>query len=357
MTSRFSLRAQWVAVALLCALWSAAGAGAASDATFPGESWEEPPPASTGWSSEKLQAADELARSMSTDAYLVVHRGVLVHKFGKVTQPMNLASVRKSVLSVLYGIGVGRGEIDLNRTMAELGIEDRSSLSGTEKTATVRQLLQSRSGVYHPAAYETAGMKAERPYRGSHPPGTRWYYNNWDFNALGTIFEKATGSSVFAALEKELARPLAFQDFDPSRDTRYVKEWASHHSAYVMHLSARDLARVGLLMARDGRWEGRRIVSAQWVAESTTSYSDVSPGVGYGYLWWVGRDRWAFRQRFPAAVFSARGNYGQFLLVDPTRDLVVVHRVDMDKRFAREVSEARFGDLLEKILAAAPSDF
>ena len=162
---------------------------------------------------------------------------------------------------------------------------------------------------------------------------------------------------MFAALEKELARPLAFQDFDPSRDTRNVKEWASSHPAYVMRLSARDLARVGLLMARDGHWEGRRIVSTQWVAESTTSYTDVSPGLGYGYLWWVGREGWAFRQRFPAAVFSARGNYGQFLLVDPTRDLVVVHRVDMDKRFARAVSEERFGDLLQKILAAAPGDF
>ena len=63
---------------------------------------------------------------MSTDAYLVVHRGVVVHKFGKVTQPMNLASVRKSVLSVLYGIGVDRGEIDLNKTMAELESRTRA---------------------------------------------------------------------------------------------------------------------------------------------------------------------------------------------------------------------------------------
>ena len=342
--------------ALLCALWASAGALAA-DAVFPGESWAEAPPAVSGWSAGKLQAADETAREIGTGAYLVVHRGVVVHKFGPVSQPMNLASVRKSILSVLYGIEVDRKRIDLSKTLAELGIDDKDSLSAVEKTATVRQLLQARSGIYHPAAYETAGMKAARPYRGSHEPGSFWYYNNWDFNALGTIFEKVTGSTVFAALEKELARPLAFQDFDRSRDTENVLEWASVHSAYVMRVSARDLARVGVLMARDGQWQGRQIVSREWVAESTRSYSPVAPGVGYGYLWWVGREGWAFRQRFPVAVFSARGNYGQFLLVDPSRDLVVVHRVDMDRRFAREVSEARFGDLLEKILAAAPSGF
>ncbi|MCE9657524.1 MAG: beta-lactamase family protein [Burkholderiales bacterium] len=344
------------AAALLFAAGAPAGA-LAQGTTFPGETWAEAPPAASGWSAEKLQAADETARAIGTGAYLVVHRGVLVHAFGPVAQPMNLASVRKSMLSVLYGIEVDRKKIDIDKTLAELGIDDKGGLSDTEKQATVRQLLQSRSGIYHPAAYEMAAMKAERPYRGSHEPGTFWYYNNWDFNALGTVFEKITGSSVFAALDRELARPLAFQDFILSRDTRSVTEWASSHAAYVMRISARDLARVGLLMAREGRWQGRQIVSKEWIAESTRSYTAVAPGLGYGYLWWVGRDGWAFRQRFPGAVFSGRGNYGQFLLVDPVRDLVVVHRVEMDRLFAREVSEARFGDLLEKILAAAPGGF
>lgn len=338
------------------ALWLPEGALAAS-APYPGDSWDEPSPASTGWSADKLQAADEVARSIGTDAYLVVHRGVVVHKFGEVTKPMNLASVRKSVLSVLYGIEVDRSRIDLNKTVAELGIDDRGGLSEAEKTATVRELLEARSGIYHPAAYETAGAKRDRPYRGSHKPGTHWYYNNWDFNALGTIFAKFTGSDVFASLDKELARPLGFQDFSLSRDTEYVSELSSSHPAYVMRLSARDLARVGLLMARGGRWQDRQIVSARWLAESTTSYSDVSPGLGYGYLWWVGRDNQAFGQRYPGAVFSARGNFGQFVLVDPSRDLVIVHRVDMGRLFKREVTVARFGDLLAKILAAAPSGF
>ncbi|MEO6363386.1 MAG: serine hydrolase, partial [Caldimonas sp.] len=153
---------------------------------YPQAHWEQPDAALSGWSAEKLRAADETARSIGTDAYVVVHRGAIVHAFGAIDKPMNLASVRKSVLSVLYGIEVDRGRIDLDKTVADLGLSDKGGLSDGERTATLRQLLQSRSGIYHPAAYETGAMKAERPYRGSHAPGTFWYYNNWDFNALGT---------------------------------------------------------------------------------------------------------------------------------------------------------------------------
>lgn len=72
--------------------------------------------------------------------------------------------------------------------MAELGIDDNEPrLTDEEKRATVHDLLKARSGVYHPALYETARMKEKRPPRHSHASGTFWYYNNWDFNVLGTI--------------------------------------------------------------------------------------------------------------------------------------------------------------------------
>ena len=150
---------------------------------YPRGAWTREAPERTGWSAEKLQAADDVARSIGTGAYLVVHKGVVVHACGAVDQPMNLASARKSVLSILYGIAVDRHEIDINKSLTDLGTTDSGGLSDTEKQATVRELLEARSGIYHPAAYETSEMKANRPGRGSHPPGTFWYYNNWDFNA------------------------------------------------------------------------------------------------------------------------------------------------------------------------------
>jgi len=72
-----------------------------------------------------------------------------------------------------------------------------------------------------------------------------------------------------------------------------------------MKLSARDLARVGLLMARNGQWHDRPLVSATWVAESTTAYSTEPEGwQGYGYLWWVPQKTWPFWRGSPGSVSS-----------------------------------------------------
>ena len=347
-----AVRAALCAV-LLCAAHAVGAAG-----VFPSDQWatpaaDQPSP----WSDARLKAADEFAASIKSDAYLVIDHGVLVHAYGDIAKPMNLASVRKSVLSVLYGIHIDRGEIDLNQTLAQLGIGDKDGLSDTERSATVRQLLQARSGVYHPAAYETPDAKAARPLRGSHAPGEFWYYNNWDFNALGTIFQQRTGHSVFEALKTDLADSLQFQDFRYPQDTEAVFERSSQHPAYVMYLSARDLARVGLLMARDGMWQDRRIVAAAWVTESTTSYSTPPDGrSGYGYLWWVPLGGYPFWKREPHQLFLAAGDGGQFMMVDRKRDLVVVHRVDNSKTWYRRnrVDARQFAELAARILAAAP---
>ena len=339
-------------------LWLGVAGGVAAEAVFPAETWATPSPeAPSRWSSEKLKVADAFAASLRTDAYLVIDHGVLVHSYGDIDKPMNLASVRKSVLGLLTGMQVDSGAIDLDQTLADLDIDDKEGLTPTERGATVRQLLQSRSGVYHPAAYETPEARRLRPVRGSHAPGAFFYYNNWDFNALGTIFERRAGKTVFEALQRDLAEPLQFQDFRPAEDTRWVRERASEHPAYVMHLSARDLARVGLLAARNGRWGDRQLVSAAWIAESTVSYSTVSPGwSGYGYLWWVPLRAFPFWTRGPHQLSMAVGDGGQFMLVDRERDLVVVHRMDNDRVwFRRErVTIEQFAELAARIHAAVP---
>jgi CubicO group peptidase (beta-lactamase class C family) len=113
--------------------------------------------------------------------------------------------------------------------------------------ATVSDLLKSCSGVYHQAAAETNKMEEMRPQRGSHPPGIFYYYNNWDFNVLGTIFEKVTGARIFEAFKKEIAEPIAMENFSLD-DCRYsYEEKKSMHPAYNFRMTARDLARFGLL--------------------------------------------------------------------------------------------------------------
>jgi CubicO group peptidase (beta-lactamase class C family) len=329
----------------------------AAQSTYPGSSWSRLAQAQSAWSASALQEADRIAATLQTDTYLVVHRGAIVHSFGDIATPRNIYSGRKSILSLLIGMSVDRGLIDLDQSLASLSIDDVQGLSEQEKTATVRQLMQGRSGIFHEAAYETPDMKAARPARGSHPPGTFWYYNNWDFNALGTIFQQRTGKSVFEALQGDLAAPLQFEDFNLAAHTQWVKEPVSQHPAYVMKLSARDLARVGVLMARSGRWGERQLVSPQWVAESTKPYSTAGARwQSYGYMWWIPNRAWPFWTRTEGDVFFAQGSFGQFLLVDRRRDLVIVHQAERRLLFSNPVHDGTISPLLARILAAMPQE-
>jgi CubicO group peptidase (beta-lactamase class C family) len=186
-------------------------------------------------------------------------------------------------------------------------------------------LLEARSGVYHSYVGGTPGMKAEQPARRSHAPGTFWYYNNWDFNALGTIFERQLHAKIGVEFHDRIATPIHMQDFRVE-DMYYLRASSdplandkSIHPAYHFRLTARDLARFGYLYLRRGNWNGMQVVPADWVEESTRSYSDTNEGAGYGYLWWVNGFGLSERN------FSAWGSLGKYLVVIPERDLVVAY--------------------------------
>ena len=151
-------------------------------------------PATQGWSAETLDKAREISKSIGTTALMIVQNGVVVAEWGDVAVKSPAHSVRKSLFSALIGSAVEEGKIDLSSTLEELGIDDNEpSLTEIEKQATVGDLIKARSGIYHAALYETRRMTASKPERGSHAPGTFWHYNNWDFNALGTIYRRQTG--------------------------------------------------------------------------------------------------------------------------------------------------------------------
>ncbi len=321
---------------------------AAAEPRFPGREWQNADAGDAGWSKDKLKVAQEYAREMESTAVMVVQDGRVIASWGDVAQRVRVNSVRKSVLSALYGVAVAEDRIDLGKTLRELGIDDKPpSLTDAEKEATVRDLLMARSGVYHEAASELEHWKARRPARGSHPRGAFWYYNNWDFNALGSIYRQLTGEDIFAAVERRIARPLGMQDFTAA-DGKYVYARVSSHPAYHMDFSARDLARFGWLYLSSGRWGNRQVIPAAWVAESTKPLSDARPSIGYGYLWWISKKDVQLNVRVGAGTYSARGYGGQYLFVVPARNLVIVHL------HARHIPDREVGQLLKRIMAAAP---
>ena len=345
-------------------LWptSAVAAGrSTAHPEYPGLHWRQlSKPEELGWSSQKLAVAKAYADSLDTVAVMIVDDGVVVQQWGETLKQFNVHSIRKSFLSALYGVAVARKEIDLSATLDQLGIDDNEpSLTAEEKQARAIDLHKARCGIYHPALYESASMKAAKPPRGSHPPRSFRVYNNWDFNALGTIYESATHDSIYHSFDERIARRIGMEDY-VFKDQEYVTGADSIHRAYPFRMTARDMARFGLLYLREGRWGDQQIVTQAWVRDSTTAYS-VADGIvrdgysGYGYLWWVAVNGNHYPSaELPDGSFSAWGAGGHFIAVIPAMRLVTVHRVDTDDE-SKSVSLEHFGQLRGLIVAARGS--
>ncbi len=287
-----------------------------------------PAPEEMGWSSEGLKALIPDMNRLGTDALMIVTDGKIVFEWGNTTNIIRSHSVRKSLLSALYGIYVAEKKIDTSKTLEQLHITDRVPLTKEEQQATVLDLLKARSGVYIPAAAEAPSMRKRRPKRGSHEPGTFWYYNNWDFNVLGTIFRQETGEDIYKAFKRRIADPIGMQDFILERQTYIHEKEYSLHPAYPFLISARDLAKFGQLFLKKGPWNTEQIIPAGWREVSTRSYSMTTmPRVGYGFMWWVlVDDTYGIKK----GSYYASGYGGQHLFVLPHINSLVVHRININ---------------------------
>ncbi len=312
-------------------------------------------PESLGWSQEGLDSIRREVEALGSAAVMIVTRGQVVFSHGDVRRNYRAHSIRKSLLSALYGMAIENGSIDPTRTLAELGIDDQTPLSETEQRATVAHLLAARSGVYLPAASEVAAMRESRPKRHAHEPGTFWYYNNWDFNVLGTIYRQQTDEDIFEAFERNIARPIGMQDYD-LRHTRYQREEISVHPSYKFRMSTRDLARFGLLFLNRGFWADEPVIPADWIEESTRVHSitgNQGTKSGYGLMWWAVATWDDLLKDSPLkGAYTASGTGGHRLTVIPEIDTVVVHRVDTDERQAPRIGSSRYDRFLMSVVHA-----
>ena len=360
--------------------------------SFPGAAWAQP--SVEGWDAAKLDKARLLFESLDSAAVMVVHRGRPVAAWGNVATRYTAQSMRKALLNSLIGIAVDRRLLNSNATLAQMGIDDIDpALSAAERQATLRDLLMSRSGIFHSALYEVGSWKRDRAKLGQskalspdrYRPGAYWIYNNWDFNALGTIAEKAFGRPIGTTFAELVGEPIGMEDFRPA-DVGYTsrndateqrfQNW-SEHRAYVFDISTRDVARYGLLYLNCGDWNGRRIVSRNWVFESLLGRptrdgrnpDEQATGFGdYGYLWQIDRPGSRRLTNLPTRepIYAATGARGHFMIVAPYLDLVIVHQVATEggvgleaqvKRATQgspEVSEEDLGRLFRAIIEAHP---
>jgi CubicO group peptidase (beta-lactamase class C family) len=217
-------------------------------------------------------------------------------------------------------------------------------------------LLTARSGVYHPASNE-GDASAMAPKRGSVSPGSFWLYNNWDFNIAGYILEQKTGKTIYQLVDSILAKPLQMQDWSITSQRKTGDTTKSKYLAYHMWFSTRDMARIGYLMLRNGKWKDQQIIPADWVKTTTsvvTTYKEAAENktayfhFGYGYLWWV----WdtPYNKGAYDGAYSATGAFGQFITVLPKLDLVVAFKTKYE--YERQTPTDLYLKVLDKLIAA-----
>lgn len=259
------------------------------------------------------------------------------HPYYRDTDLHSLQSVTKSVTSVAFGIAVDEGHIPDVEAPAWPYFEAYGvDLADPRRAATsLEDFLTMRSGIdwavpgqtYEDQAHPTSVLEASDrwiDYIVSRPvgtdPGTRFDYNDGVSVLLGKIVREATGQRLDEWAEERLFRPIGIDEY-------YWKITPDGEvdSEGGLYLSTHDLARIGHLMLRGGEWDGRQVVSREWVEASTSPVvPDVAPDndrpdTGYGYQWWA-----PMHENGETRVLAGNGYGGQFLHVVPEYDLISV---------------------------------
>ena len=239
--------------------------------------------------------------------------------------PANVKSVSKSILSALVGIAIAEGHLaGLDQPIIDFFADELDPQAEPEKAAiTIGQLLTMQSGLE-----STSGQNYGRWVNSSNwvrhalgrplvaEPGTRRIYSTGNTHLLSAILTRATGQSTWAYAREKLAAPLGINLPQWLRDPQGI-----YFGGNDMHISPRDLVKIGELYRNGGVHEGRQIVPREWIVESWRAHTRGRNGEGYG-LTWFGRETNGYQVRY------AWGYGGQFLFVVPALELTVVFTSD-----------------------------
>ena len=304
----------------------------------------EAAPRGEGVDWDALQAAsdwsfDRESPEQVTLSLLVVHKGEIIHERYAPGVDMftrtRTWSTAKSIAATLIGILVDRGELALDEP---LGLEWGPRSPGDEDPRdeiTLRHVLNMSSGLetvdsrgmeyatgsglaYWAGASSVRGATSRGLIR---EPGTAWDYENYD-TLLGVLAMKRAIGDAQAYLEfprRELLDRIGMRNTLLSTD-----RFGDFILSSQVYTNARDLARFGLLYLNGGVWNGERIISEDWIEFSRTpAPATAGRGNMYGGQWWLVPDA---RTDVPGDAYTTAGNRGQFVIVVPSHDLVIVRR-------------------------------
>lgn len=278
--------------------------------------------------------AEEMAMmdSLQTTAFLVFKNdSLLFEKYWKNTDvetTSNSFSMAKSFTSILIGKAIDEGYIkSVDQKVGDF-IPEYSQ--GKDAELTIKNLLQMTSGIPFGESYNSPFGYMARAYYGKdlpeetfkyhveREPGTYWIYEGGNTVLLGMILEKATGRTV---------SDYFFQKVWSCIGAEHDTYWNLDHTGGLektytgVYATARDFARIGKLYMHDGVWDNDTLISPEYVRESLTPCgvpdSTGAPTTWYGYQWWLGEHE-------GSPLFSARGMRGQYIVVLPKEQLILV---------------------------------
>lgn len=248
----------------------------------------------------------------------------------------SLYSCTKSVLSALIGIAHDKGFLkSMDQPITDF-LAHPVEISGALSEITLKHLLTMTPGFEWPdfdKPYNTF-KKAEDPvaFVFQQPlisaPGSAFTYNSGGSHLLSVILTEATGMSALAFAKEYLFGPLQF------RSARWMERAGVNEGGTGLSLYGRDLAKFGQLFAMNGRWDDKELISSEWVEQSTKLHHrgllHYDPPIygGYGYHWWHSPES----HNGQVDCYFAFGHGGQYLLIAPELELVIVIRKEVTKR-------------------------
>ncbi|WP_406683402.1 beta-lactamase family protein [Seonamhaeicola sp. MEBiC1930] len=301
-----------------------------------------------------------------TISLLIVHKGQIIHE--RYAEGIDMYtktrtwSVAKSIAVTLIGMMVDQGKMELD---APLGVEwlpkKESSENDPRADITLRNVLNMSSGLY-PADNQNlrdatgsglsywAGVSSEKAARNRgliRKPGTYWDYENYDI-LLGVLaMKKALGNNRTYI---EFPRKALFDKISMRNTFASTDRFGDFILSSQVYTTARDLARFGMLYEQNGVWNNTRLLSENWIDFiRTPAPLNGQSNLLYGGQWWLVEDK---RNDIPKDAYAAIGNRGQFLIVVPSYDLVIVRRgLDYGKQGFNE------WNLTREVLKAFPVDY
>jgi CubicO group peptidase (beta-lactamase class C family) len=316
----------FIIVALLAVSAATAAAGGARE-YWPADRWRTSTPEAQGFSSAELAKAFDFISQQAVNIHsvLVVRHGFLVleaYFFPCGSRDLHdICSCTKSVSSTLVGIALEQGKFrSVGEPLADLFPGRRFANDDPRKRRiTLQHILSMSSGMN----YRLLGEPRLTPMREAPDmvqfildlpvvaePGAVFGYNSGGSHLLSALLTLRTGQTAEAFAGQHLFGPLGISDFSWPADSQGItRGWGD------LKLLSPDMAKIGYLFLKKGRWNGTQVVPRRWVEDATRKHIDAEGAAGYGYQWWLRDD---------PSRFEALGRAGQRITVLPSLDTIVV---------------------------------